>query len=205
MKRIFLVATTCLCLFHLSAAQDTSSTAAVTAAREESEERFRQMAADLESLHAANVALTERLTALEEQVRQLREAQAKAPAPATQEDLKLLAQKLEEVDRKRAEDKQAISEEIKQSAANLEKALASNPPPAARVATAKHAPEPTDKNYLYVVREGDYLSGIVQAYNADFKSKGLKTITLKQVKELNPELDWNRLRVGQKILIPKPQ
>ncbi len=33
----------------------------------------------------------------------------------------------------------------------------------------------------------------------------MKTISLKQAMEANPGVDWNRLKVGQKIVIPRPE
>jgi LysM repeat protein len=189
-----------------------ASTAAAVAAREEAEERARQLSADMENLHAANQALEQRINALEQVIKELRDAQAKAANNSgVQDDLKRLAEKIEEVDRKRAEDKQAISEQIKQSASSLEKTLAVAPPTQTHTAALKvqasEASKPEkggDKGYVYTVQSGDFLSAIVKAYNADFKSKGQKTITLKQVMEANPGMDWNRLQVGQKIVIPKP-
>ena len=59
--------------------------------------------------------------------------------------------------------------------------------------------------YSYTVQSGDRLDLIVKAYNADFVKRGYKKITLRQTKEANPKVDWNRLRVGQKIVIPNPE
>lgn len=207
MKRILflLLAAVGICLFHFPAAGQDAATAAAVAAREEAEEHSRQLAADMENLHAANQALEQRISALEDVIKQLREAQARAASNSSvQDDLKRLAEKIEEVDRKRAEDKQAIAEEIKQSTASLEKTLAVAPAAQSRSAPAKVQADSGDKCYVYTVQSGDFLSAIVKAYNTDFKSKGMKTISLKQVMEANPGMDWNRLQVGKKINIPKP-
>jgi LysM repeat protein len=56
----------------------------------------------------------------------------------------------------------------------------------------------------YTIKSGDTLQAIVAAYNEVFKSKGMKTITLKQAMDANPNVDWNRLIVRQKIVIPNP-
>ncbi len=111
MKRFFLMAAIGVCLCRLPAAGQDAAGAAAVAAREESEERARQVAADMENLHAANQALEQKITSLEEEIRQLRDAQTRAAGNSNvQDDLKRLAEKIEEVDRKRAEDKQAILE-----------------------------------------------------------------------------------------------
>jgi septal ring factor EnvC (AmiA/AmiB activator) len=212
MRRVFLpvaigvLTAVGVCLFRLPAAAQDAAAAAAAAARDDSEERARQLAADMENLHAANQALEQRIASLEEEIRQLREAQARSASNSNvQDDLRHLAEKIEEVDRKRAEDKQAISEEIKHSTVSLEKALAAGSNAQGRPPPARVQADAGDKGYVYTVQEGDYLSAIIKAYNADFKSKGLKAISMKQVMEANPGLDLNRLHVGQKITIPKPQ
>ncbi|MDB6057278.1 MAG: hypothetical protein JWO95_1122, partial [Verrucomicrobiales bacterium] len=48
------------------------------------------------------------------------------------------------------------------------------------------------------------LSAVVQAYNKKFVSEGMKKISQSQVQAANPNVNWNRLRVGQKIVIPAP-
>ncbi len=128
---------------------------------------------------------------------------ARPPGSSTvQEQLKVLADKIAEVDRKREEDKQAIAEEIRKSMGALEKTLAASHAP------SKPTPEPEPpadgKGFVYTIHPGDNLSLIIKTYNDDFKSKGLKPITLKQAEEANPDVDWNRLKVGQKIIIPRP-
>jgi LysM repeat protein len=185
-----------------------ASTAAAIAAKEDAEERYKRLAADLQAVQSDNEALHAKITALEEEIQTLRAAQARpADNSAIEDQLKRLAQTIQEVDNKRQNDKEVISEEIRKSIGGLEQSLRSAPAPA-------HAsgPKPpavpdspaSDKGYSYTIQEGDTLAAVVNAYNADFKGKGMKTITLKQAKEANPNVDWNRLRVGQKIVIPRP-
>ncbi|HEX4119313.1 MAG TPA: LysM peptidoglycan-binding domain-containing protein [Verrucomicrobiae bacterium] len=214
MKRFFVPLM--ISFFALAAgAQDTapaSSPAAQIAAKQGAEERYERMAADIQALQAANDALQAKLTAVQQQLQDLRSQQSQSTANfSTPEDLKHLAEKIEEVDRKREEDKQAIAEDIRKSIDELKHALAENPSPtrfsAPKPIAADDAPANAgnEKGFVYKVQEGDSLSAIVHAYNADFKSKGMKTISLKQAMEANPSVDWNRLRVGQKIVIPQPE
>ena len=68
-------------------------------------------------------------------------------------------------------------------------------------------PEPgstPDKGFPHVVKQGETLGAIVSDYNAAFKEKKLKTITQKQVIAANPNVDWNRLKIGQTIFVPAP-
>jgi hypothetical protein len=55
----------------------------------------------------------------------------------------------------------------------------------------------TEKGYWYEIKREDKLSVIVQEY----RKKGVK-VTLAQVKDANPDVNPNRLLVGQKIWIP---
>jgi len=211
MKRFFVPLGISL-LTMVAAAQDTTpapAPAAEVAARQGADERYERMAADIQALQAANEALQSKLSAIEQQLQDLRNQQSQsAGAAATPDDLKHLAEKIQEVDKKREDDKQAIAEEIRKSIGDLKHALADGSSPS-RVSSSKPAPSAdspdADKGFVYKVQDGDSLSAIVKAYNTDFKSKGMKTISLKQAMDANPSVDWNHLRVGQKIIIPKPQ
>ena len=217
MKRSFIIFALPIFLLRLPvAAQDAAgtpasapaSTAATIAAKEDAEERYKRLAADLQAVQSDNEALHAKITAMEEEIQALRAAQARpADNSGIEDQLKRLAETIQEVDKKRQADKEAISEEIRKSIGELERSLGSVPKPVHTSGAKPSSPaEPpaSDKGYLYTIQDGDRLDLIVKAYNADFKSKGMKTITLKQAKEANPSVDWNRLRVGQKIVIPRP-
>jgi cell division protein FtsB len=213
MKRAFILFAIPIFLLRLPVtAQDAVSTpagtAAAIAAKEDAEERYKRLAADLQAVQSDNEALHAKITALEQEIQALRAAQARpADNSGIQDELKRLAETIQEVDKKRLEDKEAISEEIRKSIAELERSLGSVPKPVRPSGPKPSSPaEPaaSDKGYLYTIQDGDRLDLIVKAYNADFKSKGMNTITLRQAKEANPNVDWNRLRVGQKIVIPRP-
>ena len=209
MKRIFILAGMSVCLLGRPVlAQDANSAAAI-AAKQSAEERYNRMAADLQSVQSDNEALHARIANLEHEMQSLRDAQAKpADNSSVMDAINTLAKKIQEVDQKRLEDKDAISEEIRKSMTGLEKSLGSgggSVREATPKATATPEPPPTPVNgYSYTIQEGDRLDAIVHAYNTDFKSKGLKPITLRQAMEANPKVNWNRLLVGQKIVIPRP-
>jgi len=190
-----------------AAATNAAGKAAAVAEQQGLDEKFKQMADDIERLRAANQMLLDKLSALKEDLKQIRAEQARLAANAAgRDDLKPLAQRIEEVDKKRQEDKDTISEEIKKSAARLEKLLTNaaeiSPKPPLKPAPAV-APA-AENGFSYTIKDGDRLLDIVNAYNAEFKSKGMKTITLKQAKDANPGVDWNNLHIGQKIVIPRP-
>ncbi len=186
------------------------TTASAIAAQHAAEERYKRMAADMQALQMDNESLKAKIAALEQKIDDLRQQQTGANNSGVQEDLKRLAEKIVQVDKKREEDKLAISEEIHKAIGELAKSLNSTgagtgvttrlppklPPDTDPSASANEIP--------YTIKDGDTLSVIVHAYNTDFKSKGWKTITLKMAMDANPNVDWARLRVGQKIIIPRP-
>ncbi len=189
--------------------QDTNA-ASTMAEQQGAEERYARLTADIQALQAANEALQNKIAGLQEEIRKLRDDQARqANNTGAQDDVRRLSDKIEAVDRRREEDKAAIAEQIHSSIAGLEKALAGGSSGPAHVLAPKpvvsaEPPPNVENGFVYTIKQGDSLSVILQAYNADFKSKGMKTISLKQARDANPNVDWNRLRVGQKIVIPRP-
>ena len=192
-----------------SAATNAPSTAAAVAAQDAADERYKRMAANIEALQMDNESLKAKISTLEQKIDDLRQQLAAGANNAgLQEDLKRLAENIAAVDKKREEDKQAISEEIRKAIGGIEKNLAGAAAPihAPAPKLQLEIPTPTiESGFSYTIQEGDNLSAIVKAYNADFKTKGWKTITLKQAMEANPNVKWDHLRVGQKIIIPKPE
>jgi cell division protein FtsB len=203
MKRVIVFSAVMLSLLARTGAQEAASNAtpaAAIAAKEGAEERYERLAADIQALQAANDALQSKVNSLSAQLSDLRSQQVQdASNSSVQNALKLLAE--------REEDKQSISEQIRQSMASLQKALAGGP--ASNHAPSKPISEPEPaagaNRVIYVVKSVDNLSLIVNSYNADFKTKGLKRITIKQAKDANPDVDWPHLQVGQKIVIPVPE
>jgi cell division protein FtsB len=185
-----------------------AATAAAVAEQQGMDEKFKQLAADMDTLRAANQLLLEKVSALKDELAQVRAEQARLAAGAvSRDDLKSLALKIEEVDKKRQEDKDAISQQISNTTARLLPLLttAADPPPRSPVHPPVPAPPPpaTD-GVTYTIKDGDRPRDIVTAYNNDLKKKGMKTITLQQVMDANPSVDWRRLKIGQKIVIPIP-
>jgi TolA-binding protein len=198
-------------------AQDATSAAALRAQREEAEERFRLLNHKLESvietqdlLQRNHDKLTQRLQALAGDLEELRRSQGQAGANVvTRDQLKDLVEKVNEIDRKRAADKELILKTFK----DLQRLPA--PPSVGQheprgssstgggAGSGSSAVDPAD-TYEYVVKEGELLSEIVAAYNAEYKKKGLGTIRLDQVVAANPGLRPDRIYAGKKILIPKP-
>ena len=185
------------------------SAAAAISDKEATEERFKRVEADLESLKSDNALLQKKVASLEEKNGSLRDDLAKAMSSAVSaDDLKHLADKITEVDKNRQADKEVILEQIKKSIETIQKMLASN----AGAAGAPHprlpppGPEPqlSDKGFPYAIKLHDTFTSVLKDANEQFKAKGWKPITLQQLQEANPGVNPSTLIVGQKIMIPMP-
>jgi LysM repeat protein len=165
------------------------------------EEQLNKLRGELTALQASNVDLQKRLADVMKELQDVREQSAKPTGNyASAEDLKQLAEKVREVDRKRAEDRELILDEIKK----LGKAIGSGggrtvkkPDDAPKGNT--ETPAGPEKGYEYVVLSGDNLSTIV----AEYRRQGVK-VTVDQVLKANPGLKPENLKVNQKIFIPAP-
>jgi LysM repeat protein len=201
MKRIllWLAAAFALALpISRSVAQDRAEAAAAIAARQDAEDRYQRLSASVQELQAANAGLQKKLSTLIDELQKMREEAARNGANyATREDLNRLAEKVREVDQKREADNRRILDALEK--------LAKTPIPAVPPATGENGPSgkqkveqhQTEKGYWYEIKREDKLSIIVQEY----RKKGVK-VTLQQVKDANPDVNPNRLLVGQKIWIP---
>jgi LysM repeat protein len=188
-----------------SLAQDNAAQAAAAAERRENEDRYKRLNAMFEELSEAFALQQKKIGTLVDEINRLREEnsqfQNKQSAYASREDLRKLAEKVQEIDQKREADKKLILEEIQRIAK-----IASTPPPVIERKTSSTKPIDTNENfYPYTVQKGDTLSGIINAYNVELKKSGKPAITLEQVKKANPKMNPDRVPVGREILIPVPK
>ena len=166
------------------------------------EERLNKLAGRIEDLIAGQDALRKKVDGLERELANLREQMGKPTGNyAGEEDLKRVAKAVEEVDRKRLED----AEKVKSELLKLQKAVTSAPAVRPRASgtteePARSKPEVSEKGYEYIIKKGDTLSTIVQAY----REKNIK-VTTDQILKANPSLKPEKMYIGQKIFIPAPK
>jgi TolA-binding protein len=193
-------------------AQDIAS----VAEREQNEERHRYLTARLDRIEETQQAYQKRLNDLREENSRLRteidRLKSKNESAATQEAIKKLEDAVLEVDKKRQSDNERTLKALRE----LEKLILEKPPTRPRVNealsggntkpppdTGRTEPEKPhgekEKGYEYAIRDKDTLSGIVVM----LRGQGL-SVTQKQVIDANPAVNWNKLRIGQKIFIPAP-
>jgi hypothetical protein len=129
---------------------------------------------------------------------------------ASADDLKKLAEQVQEIDKKRQQDNQKILDALEKLGngggshrSHAENSV--NPNPAGTGAETGESTTSSNSNgpqngFEYTIQPGNYLTAIVKAYRA----KGVK-VTVDEVLKANPGLNPNRLVVGQKIFIPSGQ
>jgi LysM repeat protein len=167
-----------------------------------------KLTGQIQDLLAAQEQQTKRLDAVEKEISDLRDkvnTPAANPDNASAADLKTLATQVQEIDKKRAADRELILDQIKQ----LGKAAAAGAPPVKTKTkvtplpedpgSAGTAPATPQKGYYYTIQSGDTLPAIAKAY----REQGVK-VTSTQILKANPGLDASKLYVGKKLFIPDP-
>lgn len=185
------------------------SLAVVRAQDDANQQQMDKLSGQIQDLQAAQLQQSKRIEALEKQISDL-QGQLNQPAAnaANSDDLKKLAEQVQEIDKKRQEDNDRVLKELER----LEKSLgaSSSGHRAAPDITPDITPTPVrghpttgasgpQNGYDYPVKSGDTLLAIVKAYRA----QGIK-VTTDQVLKANPGLDPKNMKVGQKIFIPAP-
>ncbi len=217
MKRIFVAVTLLACLLGNSRLDAQQDPATAAAEREQAEERHRSMVNRIAGVEESLAAFQKNVTALREEIRHLREDldrfKTKNEGAATQDNIKRLAEKIEEVDKSRLADNERVVKYIDAKNAELAKLiLGGTRPPASQVPApgtgngagaertrppAAKSPGSPEKGFEYKIKSGDRLQKIVAA----LKAQGFKA-TEKQIMDANPTVDWSKLKIDQKIFIP---
>jgi LysM repeat protein len=127
---------------------------------------------------------------------------------ASSDDLKKLAEQVQEIDKKREEDNKKILDALEK----LSKGGVSHRPSSVSDDTGAASPAPTtgtttptanangQNGYYYPIAPHNTLAAIAKAYRA----QGVK-VTVADILKANPGLNPNKLVVGQKIFIPAAQ
>ena len=182
------------------------SVAAARAQDDATQQQINKLNGQFQDQQEAMAPQAKRIEALEKEISDLRD-KASQPPPATDTasaaDLKKLADQVQEIDRKRQEDRELILKEIEKLGKVSGSPAASHKPPPTLSTTTADNPAPAvtgpQKGYEYKVVAGDTLSIIAKAY----RDQGIK-VTTDQILKANPGLNPNTIKVGQKIFIPAP-
>lgn len=195
MKRISLILTVLVATLVLPVrAQDVASL----------EERMKRLNGYVQDLQEANASQKKQIEELVREVQSLREKVQSAPKTpaASSDDLRELAKKIQDVDEKRKADNELIAREIKALAKIAAGGSRSTQSPRANANRTEILPADLPKEAIeHTVAEGEFLSTIAAAYS---KEKGVK-ITTALILKANPALKPEKMKIGQKILIPIPE
>lgn len=168
------------------------------------QQQIDKLSGQIQDLLAAQEQQGKRFDALEKEISELRD-KVNSPAvnnSASAEDLKTLATQVQEIDKKRQDDRELILKQI-ENLAKVGGSAAAAHRPAANFSTAKAAEDNASaspvpqKGYEYTIAAGDTVSAIAKAYRA----QGVK-VTTAQIIAANPKLNPNALIAGKKIFIP---
>jgi len=171
-------------------------------------EQIRQLRGEMEELKGAYNLQIRKMMTLGEEVKNLRVAnenlkRENALRFASNKDIDELAAKLTQLDKNRRNDLEITNKQIDEIL-KIVKKLANTPVPTP-TPTRNNPPPANFKAREHIVQTGEFLSTILSAYNAAFKTEGLKgRVSQSQVLKANPGMKPDRLLVGQKLLIPEP-
>ena len=171
-------------------------------------EQIRHLSGGMEELKGAYNLQIRKMMTLENEMKILRAAnenlkRENALRFASNKDIDELADKLKELDKNRRNDLDLTNKQIDEIL-KIVKKLANTPAPTPPPTRNNPAPAPF-KAREHIVQTGEFLSTILSAYNAAFKTEGLKgRVSQSQVLKANPGMKPDRLLVGQKLLIPLP-
>jgi DNA repair exonuclease SbcCD ATPase subunit len=204
----FLLAAMMALILPTTAVRAQDDSPAAVAAREAAEERDKRINTRIEDLEKAVHKYQERLSSLNDELRNLRDElghlRESNNDSQTKENFKRLKEAIEEVDKKRLEDNKKVMSAFDELRTLITKSVASAPParspsntgPMARSTAPKRD---TESGYEYAVVDKDTLSGII----SKLRQRNIKA-TQKQIMDANPDVNWNKLHIGQKIFIPSP-
>jgi LysM repeat protein len=175
------------------------SVAAARAQDDATQQQINKLNGQFQDLRDAQAVQAKHTTALEKEISELRD---KLNGPgANQDDLKKLADQVQEIDKKRQEDRELILKEIGKLGKVAGSSSGRKPTPTVTTNSATGGSNPGGKEngYEYKVSAGDTLLIIAKAY----RDQGIK-VTSDQILKANPGLDPKNLKVGQKVFIPAP-
>jgi len=164
------------------------------------QQQIDKLSGQIQDIQDAQALQSKRMDALEKEISDLSNKlnQPSADNYASADDLKKLAEQVQELAKKQQDD----NDQILKALEKLGHSAAPMPVPTTNTSsqgTETQGPSGTQKGYYYPIASGDTLSAIAKAYRA----QGVK-VTTDQILKANPGLNPNNMTVGKKIFIPDP-
>jgi ABC-type transporter Mla subunit MlaD len=167
------------------------------------QQQIDKLTGQVQDLIDAQAAQGKRIDALEKQISDMGDklSQPAANDSASADDLKKLAEQVQELAKKQQDDNDLILKEFEKLAKGGGISPSHKAPPSVSAPTsADNPPAPAggqQNGYWQPVGSGDTIAAIAKAYRV----KGVK-VTTSQILAANPGLNPNSLKVGQRIWIP---
>jgi len=169
-----------------------------------------KLSGQIQDVQDALAAQDKRIETLEKKISDLQD-KVNTPAGndyASTDDLKKLAEQVQEIDKKRQEDNQKILDTLEKigkgggggAGVDLRHSPDVSTGPTTGTGTSAANTGGPQQGYEYTILAGNTLSAIAKAYRA----QGVK-VSVSQILAANPGLSANNLIVGKKIFIPAPQ
>jgi LysM repeat protein len=181
-----------------------SFVAAARAQDDATQQQINKLNGQIQDALDAQAVQGKRIDALEKEISELRDksSQPGATDTANADDLKKLADQVQEIDKKRQADRELILKEIEKlgKVGGPTSGRKSTPIVTTNAATGGSGAGGKESGYEHKVAAGDTLLSIAKAYR---DQQGIK-VTSDQILKANPGLDPKNLKVGQKIFIPAP-
>ena len=179
------------------------SLAAARAQDDATQQQINKLSGQVQDLLDAQALQAKRITALETEISELHDksSQPGAADTANADDLKKLAEQVQELAKKQQADNDLILKEIGKlgKVSGSPSGHRSTPNVTTNAAAGGSTTGGRENGYEYKVAAGDNLKIIAKAY----RDQGIK-VTSEQILKANPGLNPNTLKVGQKIFIPAP-
>lgn len=178
-------------------------TASLACAQDDTAQRqIDKLSGSIQDLATALDTQNKKIAALEKDVSDLRDQLNKpgANASVSPDDLRKLAEQVQEIDKKRQDDRELILKEIEKlgkTGATSTSGPRSKPNVAATPTAGGSGGK--EQGYEYTIQKDDTLNAIAKAY----RDQGIK-VTVDQIVKANPGLNPKSLIVGKKIFIPAP-
>jgi LysM repeat protein len=179
------------------------SLAAARAQDDATQQQINKLSGQVQDLLDAQALQAKRITALEKEISELHDksSQPGTADTANADDLKKLADQVQELAKKQQADNDLILKEIGKlgKVGGSPSGHRSTPSVTTNAAAGGSTTGGRENGYEYKVAAGDNLKIIAKAY----RDQGIK-VTSEQILKANPGLNPNTLKVGQKIFIPAP-
>jgi LysM repeat protein len=172
------------------------------AQRQQQEQRWKKLSAQMEEMLASQEVMRERIKALEEENRRLLKkindsGSASVSPAALNKTVEQLEAQTRQVDKNRQKDFDRLNKRIDTAINKLERMIKNLP--AVGSGGGRPTASPSGKYYTHTIQSGQTISAVAAA----FRKQGIKVFD-DDIIAANPGIKPNKLQVGQVIKVPKP-